>query len=323
MIILIFAIAIFFAINMGASGFAVSFAPSAGSNIVKRKKALILFTIFVLVGAALVGIRVAKTLSGKIIPPQFITQDTILVILIAAAVSLFLANMLKIPQSTSIVTVGSLAGTGLYFRSLNLSMILYLIFVWIAVSLLSYFVTYFMAKGFYPLHQNNLRFHERLFRHHDKLAKWTLWTDCYSAFGVGTNNVANVVGPLIGAGVIAPSMGFFAFSLLFGLGGFLLGRGVLNTISKEIVPLGVVSASLVSLVVTSFIVGCSLLGLPAPYVQFSSLSILAIYTVKEGKGHMHTMAHPITKKILKVWVFTPLLSIFISYFLLFLLKIKV
>ena len=86
-------------------------------------------------------------------------------------------------------------------------------------------------------------------------------------------------------------------------------------------PLGVVSASLVSLIVSTFIIGCSILGLPAPYVQFSSMSILAIHTVKEEKNHSETLAHPITKKMLKIWVFTPILSIAVSYLLLNIFKV--
>ncbi|MBM3709434.1 MAG: hypothetical protein FJW61_03315, partial [Actinobacteria bacterium] len=150
----------------------------------------------------------------------------------------------------------------------------------------------------------------------------TLFTDFYSAFGIGTNNVANVVGPLMAVNLIKPVTGFLIFSFLFGLGGFILGRGVLNTVSKEIVPLGGISASVVSLVVSSIIITCSLLGLPAPYVQLSSLSILAIHTIKEEKNHKQILVHPTIKKILKVWLITPLVSILICYGLLFLFKVK-
>ncbi len=151
--------------------------------------------------------------------------------------------------------------------------------------------------------------------------KWTLLTNCYSAFGIGTNNVANVVGPLMGAKLVDPFLGFLIFSLFFGLGGFILGRRVLKTVSEEIIPLGIAFASLVSLVVTTFILICSLLGLPAPYIQFSSLAILAVHTIKEEKNHVQTLAHPISKRILKVWIFTPLLSIMISYLLLYLYEV--
>jgi len=308
--------------NMGASGLAVSFAPSVGSNIIKKNRAVVFFTIFVIIGALLVGGRVAKTLSSKIIAPELITQPVVLVILFSACIALFLANILKIPQSTSIIIVSSFVGAGLYFKSLNFSLIRYLIFVWVGISALSYFLTYFIARKIYPPRQKNLRFYEKFFCHEAKLKKWTLFTDFYSAFGIGTNNVANVVGPLMAANIVSPSVGFLVFSLLFGFGGLILGKGVLNTVSKEIVPLGTISASIVSLVVSTFIIACSLLGLPAPYVQFSSLSILAIHTAKEEKNHSETLFHPITKKILKVWVLTPILSIIICYSILLLLGVK-
>lgn len=307
---------------MGASGLAVSFAPSVGSNIIRKNKAVLFFTIFVLIGSLLVGGRVARTLSSKIIPPGFISEEVVLIILFSACIALFLANLFKIPQSTSIITVSSFIGAGLYFKSLNLSLIGYLVLVWVVVSVLAYFTTYFMARKIYPPCQKNLRFYEKFFCHQEKLKKWTLFTDYYSAFGIGTNNVANVVGPLIAANIINPNLGFLIFSFLFGLGGFILGKGVLNTVSKEIVPLGVISASIVSLVVSSFIIICSVLGLPAPYVQFSSLSILAIHTLKEEKNHTQTLVHPITKKILKIWVLTPFLSVLICYTLLSLFQIK-
>ncbi len=321
-LLLLFAISIFFAINMGASGLGVSFAPSVGSNLIKKNKAVIIFTVFVFLGSLFAGGRVARTLSRGIIPAELIDINTVLIILSSACISLFLSNMLKIPQSTSIATVSSLVGAGIYFRSLNTYKVAYLVAVWIVVSIASYFTTYFIAKMIYPPKQNNLRFYEKFFFHKNKLAKWTLFTDFYSAFGIGTSNVANVVGPLLATDLITPNKGFLIFSLIFGIGGFILGKGVLNTVSKEIVPIGVLSASIISLVVSTFIVTCSLLGLPAPYVQFSSLAILAIYTVKEESNHSIALVHPITKKILKIWILTPLLSMSTSFLLLAILGIK-
>jgi len=308
--------------NMGASGLAVSFAPSVGSNIISKNKAILFFTIFVLAGSLLVGSRVARTLSSKIIDIKFISQEVVLIILFSVCAALFLANILKIPQSTSIITVSAFIGAGLYFKSLNLSFIVYLILIWVGVSICAYFITYFIMRKVYPPSQKNLRFYEKFYRHQGKFKKWTLFTDFYSAFGIGTNNVANVVGPLMAVNLIKPVTGFLIFSFLFGLGGFILGRGVLNTVSKEIVPLGGISASVVSLVVSSIIITCSLLGLPAPYVQLSSLSILAIHTIKEEKNHKQILVHPTIKKILKVWLITPLVSILICYGLLFLFKVK-
>jgi len=321
-LIILIIVSIFWAMNMGASGLAVSFAPSVGSGVIKKNKAVLFFSLFVLLGSLLVGINVAKTLGSKIIPSSLINPKVALIILSSSCVSLFFANILKIPQSTSIIIVSAFVGAGIYFRKLNIFLLGYMILVWILVSLFSYFITYFLGKKIYPPTHKNLRFYERLFYHEKKLKRWTLFTNSYSAFGIGANNVANVVGPLIASNIINPIFGFIIFSLFFGLGGLILGRGVLNTVSKEIVPLGFVSSSLVSLVVSTFIILCSIFGLPAPYVQFSTFSILAIHTLKEEKNHRETLNHPVTKDILKVWLITPFLSGFISYSLLSLFKIS-
>ena len=45
----------FFALNMSGSGFAASFASAYGSKVVSRKKAQLLFAIFVFLGAVIVG----------------------------------------------------------------------------------------------------------------------------------------------------------------------------------------------------------------------------------------------------------------------------
>lgn len=321
-LVLLFAISIFFAMNMGASGLGISFAPSVGSDLIKKNKAVIAFTIFVFLGSLFAGERVAKTLSGKIIPAEFIDINVVLIVLFSACISLFMANILRIPQSSSISIVSSLVGAGIYFRSLNFYMIFYLLVVWVVLSFIVYFITYFITKKIYPPTQKNLYFYERFFFHRNKLVKWIIFTDFYSAFSIGTNNVANIVGPLLATNMITPNIGFLIFSLFFGLGGFILGKGILNTVSKEIVPIGVLSASIVSLVVSSFIVICSLLGLPAPFVQFSSFAIMAIYTVKEERNHSAILVQPITKKIMKVWIFTPLLSILVTLLLFLILGVK-
>ena len=73
-IILIF-IVIFFAANMGGSGIAPSFAVTYCSKILKRKTAILLFGLFVVFGAVLLGRPVAKTLASGIIPAGFINFD--------------------------------------------------------------------------------------------------------------------------------------------------------------------------------------------------------------------------------------------------------
>jgi len=311
-IILLIIIGIFLAMNMGASGFSISFTPSCGSNLLKRNQAVVLYTVFLLVGAMLIGPRVVETLTRKISQQQ-ISGSSGLIILISAVITMFTANLLKIPQSTSFITVSAFVGVGLFYHQLNWFTILKIFYIALIFSFLAYLSAYLIGSVFYPPRNNNLRFYEKVFIHRNKLRRFIIWTDCYSAFAVGTNNVANVVAPLLAVLSVDPLILLATTAPFFGLGGYTFGKGVLHTISKEIVSLGEISAGIISLVVSSFVVIASLLGLPTPYVQFTTFSVLAISSLKDSFNV--TFKKTIVKRIFVVWVIMPLLTATISFLL--------
>ncbi|MDP2940282.1 MAG: inorganic phosphate transporter [Candidatus Omnitrophota bacterium] len=313
--ILLIVVVIFFAMNMGASGIAPSFAASWGAKLIKKKNALLLFGIFVVLGAFFLGRNVAFTLGKGIIPQQFISFEVVLIILTAATLSLFLANILKIPQSTSQVTVGALVGAGLYFKHLYLkTLLLKILPAWVILPLLSYIFTFLLYRNIYPPDHDNLHIYQKMFANEKKLKLSSLIVSCYVAFAIGTNNVANAVGPLFGAGILGINSGLVLIGPLFGVGAWLMGKGTLETAGNEIVPLGAFSGTLVSFVTATLLIFASLLGIPQSLVQLNLASIFAISSVKNG--HKYTLDRHITRKTFFVWIITPLLSTGISYLLL-------
>ena len=109
---ILFIVSIFFALNIGASGIAPSFASVYGAKFIDRSKAVLLFTVFAILGAISLGRNVALTLGGRLVSQEVITTPVAFVIIVSATFSLVIANLLKIPQSTSQVTVGALIGAG-------------------------------------------------------------------------------------------------------------------------------------------------------------------------------------------------------------------
>lgn len=309
---LLTAVVIFFALNMGASGIAPSFAAIWGGKLIKKRKALILFSLFVIVGAVILGKNVSLTLGKSLVPQGFINFDVALIILGSAAFSLFLANILKIPQSTSQVAVGAVVGAGLYFKHLNLATLFFKILpMWIILPLLSYILTFILYRIIYPPEHDNLHIYQKIFAHHKKLRLSSLVVSCYVAFAIGTNNVANAVGPLFGAGILGIIPGLILIAPLFGIGAWLMGKGPLETAGKEIVPLGLVSSTLVSFVTATLLIFASILAIPQSLVQLNLASIFAISSLKNG--HKYTLDQHITRKTFMVWIITPLLSLGISY----------
>jgi len=300
---------------MGASGIAPSFASTYGGRIIRKNKALILFGIFVVLGSIALGRNVALTLGRGLVSKEFISLDTVIVILGSASLALFLANLLKIPQSTSQVTVGAIVGVGLYFKHLNLKTLFFRILpMWVILPLLSYILTLLIYKIIYPPHHNNLHLYQKIFANEKKLKLSAIIVSCYVAFAIGTNNVANAVGPLSGAGLINTGLGLLIIAPLFGVGAWALGKGPLETAGKEIVPLGLVSSTIVSFITASLLLFASAIGVPQSLVQLNLCSIFAICCLKNG--HKYTWDLHIIRRTLLVWVITPILALVISYLLL-------
>jgi len=315
-IITLLVIAIFSGMNMGASGFSISFTPSYGSGLLTRTKASLFYTIFVLIGGLLIGPRVVTTLTTKISQTSFEVYSG-LIILISSALMMFLTNLLRIPQSTSFITVSAFTGAAFYYHQVNWHTIIKILYIAVLFCILAFLITYFIKKIFYPPRNSNFKLYEKSVSYNNKLKKFIVFTDCYSAFAIGTNNIANVVAPVLLAVSVNPILCILFIGLSFGIGSLVFGKGVINTISKEIIPIGQISAGIISLVTSSFVIVASLLGLPAPYVQFTTFSVLAISSVKDG--FYLTYKKAVVQKIISVWIAVPILTFSLSYLLHFLL----
>jgi sulfate permease len=305
-------LAVLFALNMGGANFGASFAAAHGGRIITKRKAQFLFTVFVFLGAVLIGRPVCNTLANKIIPSGLMTLDTVIIILISASLSLFIANRLHVPQSTSFVAVGSILGVGLYFGDVYSKTFLYLLPFWIFLPVLGYLLTFFLGKMVYPPRGKNFWIYEKLVKHKERLKVFVIIASCYNAFSVGANNVANAVGPLAGAGILTKTLGLALVAPVFGLGGMLF-HGPLETTGKKIVPLGLLSATIICLVTGTLMIAASLLGVPQSFVMIKVASVFAIGGLKNG--HKPTFANPATKKTYISWIITPIIATLISFLL--------
>lgn len=310
--IILVIIVIFFALNMGGSNIAPAFATLFGAKVIGHRKAVWLFTLFVLLGAVLAGGNVVRTLGGGLIPAGAINFQVVLVILTAAVSGLFIANLLRVPESTSWTTVFAISGVGLALRQLNYATLWKILPFWIFLPLAGFVLTFFIYKIIYPPRFSNLWLYQAVFNQEKKVRGLAMFVSCYIAFAAGSNNVANAVGPLSGAGLVSPLAGLLLVAPLFGLGGLILGKRIMTTVGENIVPLGLVSASVVGFVTASLLLIASLLGIPQSIVQLSALSIMAIGAVKHER---HIFNERASQKIFFTWLVTPALSFSLGYLL--------
>lgn len=310
--ITVFILASFFAVNMGSSSFAASMATACGSGALSVTRARVIYIFLIIAGAVLFGGEVSSTLSKGIIPASLIEVKALFIILSVAALSLFTANLMHIPQSTSLSTIAAICGVGAYYQQISYSKINFLIVCWVISTLVSFILIYLAARYIYPPRKTNFWVYERLVNHRERLTWFVVLTSLYNVFSQGTNNVANVVGPLAAAGYIDTTAGLWLFGLIFGLGAFVF-TGPMKTTSERIVPLGLLTATIINFISGTVTIVASYFGIPQPAVIIYTMAVYAIGSIKNGPEV--TMNNPLTKKTYFTWCINPLLTFGLSYFL--------
>lgn len=304
-----FIIAFFFAMNIGASGTAAAMGPAYGSGAIKKKRNAMLVVAFCAFLGALAGGEVVKTIGGGIIPSDIINVEVTVIILAAACLTLFIANLLGIPLSTSEVVVGSLVGAGIAFQAVYFDRLLVIVSFWIIVPIVAFLLAVISGQF--------IRFLERKFPTLKGKGKWHKWlvlllivSGGLEAYAAGMNNVANAVGPLVGAGLIEISTAVIVGGLFVSLGAITLGGKVLETNGKKITRLSLLQGSAVSITGGSLVIIASIFGLPVPLTQVTTSAIIGIGMVNTG---FKVLQKNIIKKIAMVWVVSPVFSLVLCY----------
>ncbi|WP_458412805.1 inorganic phosphate transporter [Schinkia sp. CFF1] len=303
-------IALFFAINIGASGAAASISVAYGSGaIASKKKALLLCGIAILAGAALGGSEVVKTIGSGIIPQSILSEQIVLIILSSAALSLFIANLLGIPLSTSEITVGAVVGVGVAYQALYINNILVIISFWVIIPAIAFGLAVIVGKIIAKV-ENKYRKTILQAKSQKVISIFVIIIGFFEAFSAGMNNVANAIGPLVGADLIPMKIGTLLGGIFVALGAILLGGNVLQTNAKRITKFSLLEGGAISSTGAFLVILSSIYGLPVPLTQVTSTAIMGIATAQKGAN---TLNKNIVLKIIKVWLVSPIFSLVISY----------
>ncbi|WP_347549581.1 inorganic phosphate transporter [Pseudalkalibacillus hwajinpoensis] len=307
MSILVIIVAMFFAMNIGASGAAASMGVAYGAGAIKRRTtALSICAIGILAGAAFGGGDVIKTIGSGIIPSSILSVKVILIIFIAATTALFLANMMGIPLSTSEVTVGAVVGVGIAYRALYFSNIIVIMLLWLVIPVVAFVMALLAGKLVLILKRRRkvTPGWQRV------LGVLLIVAGFLEAFSAGMNNVANAVGPLVGAGLLSLSTGALLGGAFVALGALVFGSRVIETNGYRITSFSLGEGFAVSSTSAGLVIGASLFGIPVPLTQITTSSIIGIGTAKDG---FQLWQKDVITRMLKVWVVSPVFSLVISY----------
>ena len=327
-LLLPFLVAMFLAINMGGSGTSPSFATAYGSGILRRDLIPGLFGFCVLLGALLAGKNTAITLGKEVMPAESLNYTLTTIILFSVAMSLLFANLVGVPQSTSQSTVLALAAPAHYLGQLNAKKVfLEIIPAWIILPIVSFGLMYFVANVVIKKFDiKNPGYFMTIKR--QSFFRWVvIITSCYVAFSIGSNNVANAAGPIASMITnelnINPTGGNFVLIMIlatliiapsFGIGSSFFGRKLIVKTGVEIVEIGVVEASIISVITATLLLGASVTkGIPTSLVQLNMFAILALSITK--KGWKATFSNKVVKRLWLIWSIAPAFAYFLSYLL--------
>jgi sulfate permease len=305
------AIALFFAMNIGASGAAAAMGVAYGSGAIKRKRlALCIVAVGVFSGAYLGGGEVVKTVGSGIVPKGLLTVELVIIILVSATVTLFCSNLMGIPLSTSEVTIGSVVGVGVAYKALFVNSILVIVAFWVIIPLVAFIIAWIAGRFIIKLEKRDKRWRGQSGGWKQGLTLLVIAAGFLEAFSAGMNNVANAVGPLVGANLIGAEKGIFWGGLFVALGAIFLGGRVLETNGKKITNMSLLQGTLISGTGGFLVILASLFGLPVPLTQVTTTAILGVGAAEHG---FSLLQKGIIIKILKVWLVSPVLALVVSF----------
>jgi phosphate/sulfate permease len=323
--------------SLGANDASNVFGSAVGSKMVSFRKAAIIASIFVILGAVIQGAGASHTL-GKLGGVNAIGGSFTLAL--AAAVTVYVMTKFSLPVSTTQAIVGAIIGWNLFTgNKTDGSTLSKIVATWISGPILGAIfaiLLYILINWF----KKASRIH--LIRFESYIKTGLIIVGAFGAYSLGANNIANVMGVFVPAFNLQNlDLGVFSLSSnqqLFLLGGLAIAVGILTyskkvmeTIGGNIVELTseaamvvVLAQSLVLFIFSSSGISNLLvkIGLPPiPMVPVSSSQVIVGCVIGIG---LYKGARNINFKLLGEialgWLSTPVMSGILAFFSLFFMK---
>jgi PiT family inorganic phosphate transporter len=248
------------------------------------------------------GLRTFSALSGGQNP------DEVFVATMGAAVSAFLMTVLGVPVSTSQAMVGSIIGVGLANGRGVITTGLGKVFIcWVGTPIGTLLVGFLL----YIVLARVLKKLELNFFQTDSLFRWgLLFSGIYGSYALGANNVANVTGVYVGAGMMNESTAAWVGGLSIAAGVLTYSKSVMLTVGKSLIPLnglGALTAVLSQAIVVHFY---SWVGVPVSTSQAIVGAVIAVGLINGRSIRMKTLL-----KIINGWFMTPVISCIFTWVL--------
>ena len=337
MIIFFLTSGLFLGWSLGANDASNVFGSAVGSKLVTFRKAAIIASVAVILGAVIQGAGASLTL-GKLGAVNAIGGSFTLAL--AAAVTIYVMTKFSLPVSTTQAIVGAIIGWNFFTGNrTDPSTLSKVVATWISGPILGAFFSvllYIIIIRIKKVSRVHLITFESFIR------KALLVVGAFGAYSLGANNIANVMGVFVPAfNLESLDLGLFSLSSsqqLFLLGGIAIAVGiityskkVMETIGGNIVELTSEAAMVVVLAQSLVLFIFSSSGLsdlfvriglpPIPLVPVSSSQVIVGCVIGIGlyKG-VRNINFRLLGQIALGWIATPVISGLLAFISLFFVK---
>ncbi|MFW6257029.1 MAG: inorganic phosphate transporter [Bacillota bacterium] len=278
---------------LGANDSANIFGTAVTTKVVKFETAIALTSLFVLMGAALEGVGGIHTLgrlANQTLMSAFVSS-------LAAAITVSLMTYFGLPISTSQAVVGAIIGTGFLSGQVNFAPLGPIVLAWITTPIGAAVI----AALIYWVYLNFIEEKISGIVQLDNFIKVALIiTGAYGAYSLGANNVANITGVYVQAGLFGPQLGGLIGGMSIGLG-VIYSRKVMETVGSKITRLTPLTALIAVLAHSITLYIYARIGIPVSSSQAIVGGVVGIGLVKD----INMIDVKTTKSIIFGWLGTP------------------
>ncbi|MBW1648836.1 MAG: anion permease [Deltaproteobacteria bacterium] len=286
---------IFLGWTLGANDSANIFGTGVTTGTIRYRTAIWLTALFVMAGAVVEGPKCMQTLGelSRLIPLEAFC------VALAAGVTMAVLTVLALPASASQAIVGAILGAGVLAGTADFSRLYRIVACWVFTPICALALGYLLYRGLAWMLDRTVR---RLTYRNFIYLGGILVAGCYGAYSFGSNNVANVTGVYVGAGLLSARTAAVIGGLSIALGALTYSRRVMMTVGKGIVPLDPFSALVVVLAQAMTLHLFTQVGVPVS----SSQAVVGAVVGVGLMGDVRTISVRMLLKIAMGWIGTPL-----------------
>ncbi len=292
---------VFLGWSLGSNDSANVFGTAVATKMVRYGTAVSLCALFIVLGAWLEGEAGFHRLSSLVSQ----NANEVFFCSLAAGLTVTIMTILALPVSTSQAIVGSIFGVGVASgKAVDLGGFGKLMICWVGTPVGGFIVAVILYRlAGWLISRFQFNFFEL-----DWFLRWGLiLSGIYGSYALGANNVANVTGVYVGAGLLSVEQAAIVGGLSIASGVLTFSRNVMMTVGKDLIPLnglGALVAILSHAIVVHFY---AQFGVPVSTSQAIVGAVLGV-----GMLLGRRIRYDKLRRVFQAWIMTPMIAGFLT-----------